>query len=66
MNSWQRLKNLWRLSEYEPRKLGTEPVTDGTIIAQIVKRPQNTTATFIPRVKKTPIEQVTEVANQSA
>jgi len=58
-----RLRNLWRLSEFEPRKLGSEPLQSGTVVAQIIKRPQ--VAQFFPRNVEKPIDKVIKAANST-
>lgn len=57
----QRLKNLWRLSAYEPRTIGSPPAPAETQIIQLIKNPQEK-AQFIPRIKKTPLEQINEAS----
>lgn len=54
-----RLNNLWRLSEFEPRSLGSEPPKEGTQIVQLIKKPTEK-AQFIPRVKVSPVQAITE------
>lgn len=59
MNSWRRLKNLWRLSEYESGKPSDEYKQPGTQIVTLVKKPETTQkAVFIPRRKLSPIEEI--------
>lgn len=58
MNLWSRIKHLWKLSEYEPRVLGSEPVSNGTEIAQIIKKPEQQEARFLPRIKITPAQKI--------
>ena len=52
-----RLKNLWKLSEFEPN-VEKEQLPIGTkIIQTLIKKPTEK-ATFIPRIKITPAEQI--------
>jgi len=60
-----RLRNLWKLSEYEPRKLQSDPVKEGTVVAQIIKKPTDQKASFIPRFREKPIDKVTRIANDA-
>ena len=53
---WKRIKNLWALSEFEPRKLGDTPVPPQTQVAQLIKKP----AQFIPRIKVNPAKEIIE------
>lgn len=54
MTLFARLKNLYKLSEFEPGQATDEYKTPGTVVSMIVKKP----AVFIPRVKKDPIAEV--------
>lgn len=59
MNIFQRIKNVWKLSEFEPGQPAEEYKTPGTTIAMIVKKPQQK-AQFIPRVKVDPVQAITQ------
>jgi len=59
MNLWQRLKNLKKLSEYEPGTAQDETKTPGTQVAMIIKKPEQKTI-FIPRITRTPAQEITE------
>lgn len=63
MNAWERLKNLWRISEFQPTTVGKMDFEQEILIA-----PSKTTAraSFVRRIKETPIEKVTKVANETA
>ena len=57
---WARLKNLWKLSEFEPN-VEKEQLPVGTKVVQtLIKKPQEK-ATFVPRTKEKPIDKVTKV-----
>jgi len=58
MNIFQRIKHIWKLSEYEPRIVGSEPVISGTEVAQIIKRPEQQKAQFFPRIKVSPADAI--------
>lgn len=49
---------MWRLSEFEPGQPAEEYKTPGTIIANIVKKPQK--AKFIPFVKVDELKKLIE------
>lgn len=51
---FSRLRNLWRLSAYEPNENRIEPLPEGTKITQIIKKPQK--AVFIPRIQRDPVK----------
>jgi hypothetical protein len=53
MNLVKRINNLWKLSEYKPREIGSPPLEVGTVVAQIIKKP----AEFIKYNPKTPVEE---------
>lgn len=57
MNLFKRLINLWRLSEFEPRIIGSDPPQNGTKMATLVKKP-NKKALFIPRIKITQVDKI--------
>lgn len=58
MNLIKRINNLWKLSEFKPREIGSPPLEQGTIVAQIIKPPQK--ASFIAFNRKTPVEEILE------
>ncbi len=62
---FQRLKNLWRLSEFEPHKPTEENKVPGTIVSMIMKRPPQK-AQFIPRIKEKPIDKITKIGESNA
>ena len=56
----RRLRNLWKLSDFEPRLQNSEPPPAGTLIVQnIIKKPTER-ARFIPRIKQDPVKAITE------
>jgi hypothetical protein len=57
MNAFSRIKNLWKLSAYEPNEHRTDPLPIGTIVAPLIKKPTEK-ASFRPFIKKTPIEEI--------
>lgn len=59
MNLWQRIKNVWKLSEFEPGQPTDEYKTPGTVISMIVKKPSQK-AVFIPHVKIDPVKEITQ------
>lgn len=64
---WQRIKNIWALSAYQPEQQHNQGVATKVINNPVlVKNITTDKAIFIPRIKKSPIEQVTEVANTTA
>lgn len=53
-----RLSNLWRMSEYEPRVLGTSPEPEAKVI-QLIKKPTQS-GRFIPRTSPDPVKALIE------
>lgn len=60
MNLFARLGNIWKLSEYVPGRPEEEYKTPGTVVANIIKKPQP--ARFIAFVKEDPI---TKLVNET-
>ena len=58
MTAWERLKNLWKLSAYEPAIPGKQYWTPGTQITQLVKEPKP--AVFIPHNKRDPVKEIVQ------
>lgn len=54
----QRIKNIWKLSEFEPGQPNEEYKTPGTQIAMIVKKPEAKPATFVHYEKESPIQKI--------
>lgn len=61
---FERLKRLWKLSEFEPAEVGKKYNEPGTIMAMITKKPSNK-ATFIPHIKQSPIKKITEEKDEN-
>lgn len=59
MKFLQRLKNVWKLSEFEPGQPTEEYKTPGTVVSMIVKKPQQKTV-FISRIKIDPVKELTQ------
>lgn len=60
MNLWQRVSNLWKLSEYQAGAPQDEYKEPGTQIVTLVKKPPQIKqdAMFIPRVRISPAEAI--------
>ena len=63
MNFLERIKNLWKLSEYEAGAPQDEYKQPGTQIVTLIKKPQPSQekAMFIPRIKQSNIDKVNSV-----
>lgn len=59
----ERLRRLWKLSEYDVPELGEKDFAPKTIITPLVKRPKQA-AQFIPRIKEKPIDKINKVAEE--
>lgn len=62
---WQRIKNLWALSKYQPRGLGEFTPKEGLPVTVLLE-PQvskKARAVFIPRVKRDPVKELTQEPN---
>lgn len=61
---WKRLRNLWRLSQFESGQPTDEYKIPGTQIVTLIKKPESVrqSAVFIPRTKVSSIEQITKIA----
>ena len=57
MNPFKRMANIWRLSEFEPRAVGTIPAPQGTQTIQLIKKPSQS-GRFIPRTPPDPIKEL--------
>lgn len=60
MKFYERLKNIWALSEFQPGKPTDEYETPGSIVSMIVKKPERHEGRFIPRIVKDPIKELVE------
>lgn len=63
MNFLERVKNLWKLSEYEAGAPQDEYKQPGTQIVTLIKKPQPSQGKviFIPRIKERPIDKVNSI-----
>lgn len=66
---WQRLKRLWNLSKYDVKDETLfwegKPIQNDLRFIRTEIPTQSKTAQFIPHIKKSPIEQINEVAEQN-
>lgn len=59
MNLVERLKNIWKLSDYEPTKNTGDLIVNEETTAVLIKKPEVQKGRFIPRVTVTPAEEIT-------